>query len=78
MSKKEKDMLKLKKKETKKKVQIEEIVKNISTASVLKFDRVGKQPDDYLSYFGLDDENQDNDDQNNDDDNDNENAGGAQ
>ena len=33
-------------------------------------------PDDYLSYFGLDEENQDNDEQNNDDDN--ENAGGAQ
>ena len=46
---------------------IEEIVKNISTVSVLKYDRK-RQPDDHLSYFGLDeDQNQDNVDQNIDD-----------
>ena len=37
---------------------------------MLKYDRP-RHPDDYLSYFGLDDENLDNEEQNNDDDNEN-------
>ena len=39
-------------------LRIEEQIKYIQTIGVLKYNRKNKKPEDKLSYFGIDDENQ--------------------